>query len=66
MVDTLNAIMQRTANAMDVPLIPTRDIVASLWDSAPDWCHPKGHLLDAIASRVSRFICEHNVTTVVC
>lgn len=66
MVDTLNAIMHRTANAMDVPLIPTRDIVAPLWDSAPDWCHPKGRLFNAVASRVSRFICERNLTTVVC
>ena len=54
-VDAYNEAMARTV-ALRAPrsvFVSTLDIVGPAWDSASDWCHPRGLVQEAIAHRVA-------------
>ena len=59
MVDHLNEIMRRQAEAHKVPFLDTSDIGGPLWDSSSDFSHPQQRVLKRLISHVTNFVCHH-------
>ena len=57
-IDAINLIHLRVAGARGYPYIDNEDIVKPKWDESPDFSHPAGPTLRAMANRIVNYFCE--------
>lgn len=51
-IDMLNSVIKTLTTDLDIPYIDLNPVMGPMWDSALDWCHPKGKVFTAEAEHV--------------
>ena len=55
-IDMMNSVLHRLTMELKIPYIDTNDIMGPMWDSAQDYCHPKGKVFTAEVEYILHYI----------
>ena len=55
-IDMMNSVLRRLTMELKIPYIDTNDIMGPMWDSAQDYCHPKGKVFTAEVEYILHYI----------